>query len=604
MYLRPLQKLCCFLLVFSCMVELHSYAPQYLEGKYQCGKICDSIAPPDWNVGVDKSWLIIMSFGEFYGSIEAVRRTYIPGTMVDNQGYFYAACLVGFNNYGPILYVYKYNTSGDLWGTWEHSASYWGHFYPGEVDKSPFVNDDNGIERKRFKTYINNALQPVIAQCFGFDDRYIWVGVYIPPHKYRSASSEDKYYGGFILEQIPEWFSTSLFYVCYVDDNSFDSTNYYSFPSLTFARTAKLRGGDDYVIPNGQNSFKIFRYEYNGTRYGNLYQRGQTSNDNAFNIYTIRGDAHFYTGTEGTGTGQSVNANGSIAFSNVNVKMTPRIFKIGSYFYSTFQTNGGYFNLCKQSLSEINLIRKTSVSNSHCMEIYNSLIFKYTPYDYDFCFLEEDGTPCTDSTPDNTRKIWCILCFGSAYGLLTEELGWSVTMCNYDPTNIACVLRNYYLPAEESNSWTPTGDWVQNSIYFTEAKMLTANAEEGKPGTTVFAGNVSDLYQIHRNTHRMVTYHSSSGKNYFIFAYCYPGKKKQLYLAYAQYIVDSDHKVRLTTKTYLSSGSWGDSFGNLTSCSRIISMDLSNGHLWICFMNEDDTEVRYFHVLAKDLILE
>ena len=496
MHLQPLPKICCFLLAFSCLSELRcdgtSYEPQYLTGKYQCDKICDSIIPSGGSGG--EYWL--PSIISDYGSIDAVRRTYIPGTMVDNQGYFYAACLIGFDNYGPILRVYKYNLDGTLWGTWKSSATYWGHFCSDAVDTSPYLSNDT--ERARFKKYINNALQPVIAQCFGFDDSYIWVGAYIPPHKYRSSSSEDKYYGGFILEQIPQWFSCSLFYVCYANNNSFDSTNYYSFPSLTFARTAKLREGDNYVIPNGQNNFKIFRYKYNGVKYGNLYQRGQTSNDNAFNIYTIRGDARFYTGTEGTGTGQSVNANGSIAFSNVNVKMTPRIFQIGTYFYSTFQINGGYFYLCKQSLSEINLINQIGVSNSHCMETYNSIIFKYTPYDYDFCLLEEDGTPCTDSTPDDMRKIWCILCFGSAYGLLTEQLGWSVTMCNYDPTDIACVLRNYYLPVGDGGGWYATGDYVQNTIYTTEAKMLTANAEEGKAGTTVFVGETSDLYQIHR----------------------------------------------------------------------------------------------------------
>ena len=63
---------------------------------------------------------------------------------------------------------------------------------------------------------------------------------------------------------------------------------------------------------------------------------------------------------------------------------------------------------------------------------------------------------------------------------------------------------------------------------------------------------------------------------------------------------------------------WGDSFGAFTECSRIISMNLKNGHLWITFMKDTGIDAtdqsaedkqaagcyRCFHILAKDLIQE
>lgn len=130
-----------------------------------------------------------------------------------------------------------------------------------------------------------------------------------------------------------------------------------------------------------------------------------------------------------------------------------------------------------------------------------------------------------------------------------------------------------------------------------------------------------DINRLYLNSHKIVPYTSPTGKHYMIYAYCYPGKKEQLYLGYVQYFVDKDNAVRLLTKMEFKSSTeddWGDSFGDLVHCSRIISMDLKNDHLWITFIKDTDTEVavdndsekkaagcyRYFHILVKDLIQE
>ena len=50
---------------------------------------------------------------------------------------------------------------------------------------------------------------------------------------------------------------------------------------------------------------------------------------------------------------------------------------------------------------------------------------------------------------------------------------------------------------------------------------------------------------------------------------------------------------------------WSESIANcFASCSRIISMDCCAGHLWITWMNEDNSVYKYFHILAKDLVWE
>ena len=94
----------------------------------------------------------------------------------------------------------------------------------------------------------------------------------------------------------------------------------------------------------------------------------------------------------------------------------------------------------------------------------------------------------------------------------------------------------------------------------------------------------------------------------YCYCYCYPGKKKQLYLGYAPITIDANNKVHLMTKCEFkspdTSENWGDSFGEFTSCARIISMDCKKGHLWITWLNATDSSYKCFHMQAKDLVGE
>lgn len=150
------------------------------------------------------------------------------------------------------------------------------------------------------------------------------------------------------------------------------------------------------------------------------------------------------------------------------------------------------------------------------------------------------------------------------------------------------------LPAENDKEITTTTNlqtYAQNVIY--NIPLI-----RGREGKDVSNTSVTDDKRLYLNTQMMVPYFAASGQKYFIYAYCYPGHSRELHLGYAPFMIDDDDHVRLLPKSEFRP------FGNFTSCSRIISMDLKNGHLWITFMNSDSTAYYAFHISAKDLVGE
>ena len=83
-----------------------------------------------------------------------------------------------------------------------------------------------------------------------------------------------------------------------------------------------------------------------------------------------------------------------------------------------------------------------------------------------------------------------------------------------------------------------------------------------------------------------------------------------MYLGYAPIYV-KDGKVHLLTKCEFraSEEPWSDSFGDFRYCTRIVSLDCKNGHVWITWVDDccwfgDACQYNYFHILAKDLVGE
>ena len=221
----------------------------------------------------------------------------------------------------------------------------------------------------------------------------------------------------------------------------------------------------------------------------------------------------------------------------------------------------------------------------------------YTPYNYDFCIVKGNdgaGIICMlglRSTGLSTDKTLLTASYNSAWNYI-----------NWGSQDICLMLSSCKIGSQPEGCYEDP----QNMIYTTgKTSQTTCNI-----GCGCYAPFYSDYgaNQLFKNTHKCCVYTANSGRQYIIYCYCYPRKKKQLYLGYAPITIDANNKVHLMTKCEFkspdTSENWGDSFGEFTSCARIISMDCKKGHLWITWLNATDSSYKCFHMQAKDLVGE
>lgn len=79
-----------------------------------------------------------------------------------------------------------------------------------------------------------------------------------------------------------------------------------------------------------------------------------------------------------------------------------------------------------------------------------------------------------------------------------------------------------------------------------------------------------------------------NGVKYIIYAYCYPGKKRQCVLGYASYSIDVNGRIKLHTKREFCDKN-GNSFPPLTNCARIIDMTYRDLELWITWVTSNES---------------
>jgi hypothetical protein len=139
--------------------------------------------------------------------------------------------------------------------------------------------------------------------------------------------------------------------------------------------------------------------------------------------------------------------------------------------------------------------------------------------------------------------------------------------------------------------------WPENLTWSNPIPITADNCIAVFP-ITVLATNGSETSAttLYKNTHMFVVYN-----NHIIYAYCYPGRKTHLILGTARYKFDSSGNIHLLTKREFVDQD-GNSFGNLTNCSRIIFMDVKNGYLWLVFASVDNRTFYYFCIPAQDVI--
>lgn len=244
----------------------------------------------------------------------------------------------------------------------------------------------------------------------------------------------------------------------------------------------------------------------------------------------------------------------------------------------------------------------------------NTLCTQVIPAKY-LVAKQQDSCPTTTFHTDfcMVDHMWCMLCFNSNASescchTYPSSSFWSLTYMNWSFMNVCLCLHSY-----SDNHGTNTNVYPSDTLYTTP--VAQENPFPNQFSTTYVSSvsnddsnNVFGRGSLYLNTHKIVHYTSPSGRKYFIFAYCYPGKKTHAYIGYCSYSFDNSNFVHLNTKVILKSPNsgdeWGDSFSWLTDCSRIISLDVKNDHLWMTWMSGNNSTYYYFHIKASDLIQE
>lgn len=569
------------------------YTPESISGKYKEGIInSGGFYYPYW----------MSTMQDFYGSDSAVRESFAPSAMVDSNGNLYTISLCEFNSSdGPCFEVRKYyNVSTDIPNIKSDSFT----FYPWtEIDpdvkpqctEKPAFNHSSfsGIsvtedtEKTYFKDYIHNAFLPCLAQEVDGGPDCLYGFIYIPTTRLMNIQ---------------------------VDKSQYEKAENGGTEGVLFFEISKdLSGMETDYIP--QTTCRAFQYNYLRLyavnwnyklqpQFGNFtayYYGDKLYLYNLCNINNVGANAHYTYhsifntnfNTNGTYSSSEINTTNGAQY---NISANPKFIKIGDYVYSMEMRDGytPYLNMQSIKNGSVNLKSKCykflyleTTRQGHSSSLYH---FDYHVFD----------------AGDN-KRVWCVLGFQSSnqYSDLKDEGGWNGNYL-YSNNNssvskkISLVLWSLPLSSgvgqENFGSYTGNAtECAQNMIYSTNVGSWTA--------TSVTDTSSNDSERLYLNTQKMCVY-SKGSKNYIIYAYCYPGKSgkgNHLYIGYAPYVITSDARLRLLTKVEFKDT---DDNSFITDCSRIISLDCKNGHVWLTYMNKENTSYKYFYIKASDLIGE
>ena len=539
-------------------------------------------------------------------SILKVRRNIVPSAMVDwDYGELFTVSLHDFGVNGPVFRLSKigcWDGEVRIDRTMDYEPWKWAYGRE-DVNLNPIpwlLKQQYGVwvsdldSETRYSVGFHNALQPCILAELNASDWLIQVVHYIPTRSMaRQIVSDLADFEG--LYRI-SFAKSDLSVTRRAGINRSGSNNYLDWGIVARNSIATPAAGNFQGFEFTSNPYYswIFHMWYNNSCLGCQCLRCSTVE------FDQRGSLVFFSANGGLGS-----------------SVVPRFYKVGSYAFWVLVDGYNLFP-CRTVLNQAdnNAVGDTGCPGNCFTDIYTETTsWGHTsgPYNYDFCILELDGTPTTSSSPDGD-KIVCVfgLGGGGSYTAMTASYNWSSTYVNWTYNYAAGVIcsRRYF---SLDNSGMKA--FAQNVIYVTD--HTRASGQYVQPSDT----SKTDEYRLYLNTHKIVPYTSPSGKHYLIYAYCYPGKKQHLYLGYAQYIIDSNYDLRLLSKCEFKgpgNNGWGDSFDRFTDCSRIISMDLKKGHLWITWVKDTNTDATgqseanqiaaghfdYFHILVSDLIPE
>ena len=613
--------------------QLEAYEPVTLKDKYQTGIIDFNFYYKSGNPG--GGWMQKMK--EFYGnSVLNVRRSLVPGSMVDQEGKLYTVSLQYFDGDGPNFRLSKFFDTGNGIGSTVVYYSPWLWAYEtanlnlGATPHFGAKTSDENWFRRGFHNTLNGCIfQEVEREEKG--NSYIYIFHHIPTYRligtnYNNFADGE---GGLLLRFEKLRLNNEALNEGLKKIDKGGNANRLFWGLLGYRYNC---ADSSWRFPKHEGNFHGFRLENNLHFFHFCRMPGDGYSDSS--IYErLSGETHYIR----YGINDFVNEKMKTIredMGQTSSGIIPRFFKVGKYVY--FATLEGYWiRLYRLDtyLNDIQMLANNYID--YCLERSSAVHAEgsYAGYFFDFCLLETDGSPIklssssdtenSDTENSDTEKILCV--FGLGGGgentSMTSAYNWTSNGLSWGHENIAGVLSSVLLPAKggtlenAGNGALGLGPWAQNTIYVTDLKRGSGDC------VSIDENSKGDINRLYLNSHKIVPYTSPTGKHYMIYAYCYPGKKEQLYLGYVQYFVDKYNAVRLLTKMEFKSSAtddWGDSFGDLVHCSRIISMDLKNGHLWITFIKDTGTEAavdsdtekkaagcyRYFHILVEDLIQE
>ena len=549
------------------------YSPGSISGKYTSSSIDSGFCY--------SNWMSNTMVNNYYGSEAAVRSSVVPSAMVDSNGVLYTITLYGMGtgNYGPNFLIKKYTANGS-----SVSMTASTNFYPWikcstiDMKSTPYLGGCDP-DPEYFKHRIHNCFQPSISKQVGTTSSYIAIWFYIPPLRYAHASADNEgiYYADFSKDSLS--FSEGCLY--YNDENAY------------WTKVASFRRCNDNCTFDNELG------NYQGWQYGAKVHLDFLAT--ATESTRKQRNWHQYNSSWSSRSSYTVNTSWLNGDAAESLRLFPRYIYENGYVYGAFCACGYFFCLTKVAPDSGNYFIKAYANPCIWLESYQA---GGTPsrYDYDFCLLR-------DPQDNSLFLIMTSLCAGKEYTGLTEAYNWSSTYLSWTYTNAVMVLRSFKITEDDTFQnfeMCDHHDFPQNVIYETDLKRAHKSIARINDATS----STTDEQRLYLNTHKICLYKSAAGNQYLIYCYCYPGKTKQLYLGYARvYFVTGPDGARhavLGTKCEFreTADQWSNSFSNFTSCARIISMDCQNGHLWITWMNADNSSYYYFHILAKDLVGE
>ncbi|MDR2396743.1 MAG: hypothetical protein LBD69_02740, partial [Puniceicoccales bacterium] len=465
-----------------------------------------------------------------------------PGTLVDSAGDLYAVRMDTGGWGGPSWYINRLsaNSQNGISGDWN---SFGVGKCDGRYGATTRLSLSNSSEEALFKSYGWHILQPCIAQEVNGTTDYLYAFVFAPPARWTGSSNDCEGIGWVKLQK------------------------------------SKISRSGGHIV-----GAKLFNY-------------GSVLHINTFTPLNPNYNQNLFSAIHDVGAG-----------------------KTSVYWLSTQGASGLRLNYLTLDNAGNDLV-STSSHDTRCAnsDEYNlnwtytiePRILKgndkyYLSVVNDICAYLYEANASTGNTTSHTNfpfSSWSGI-IESAYAqrVYHSDIGMVKTSNGTEVLLMLHMAKGSYLTAVDNRWSTSYVTWSLGNIVLGLAsrvgstwKLPPENCLAVFPVTSATVGDATSASTLYKNTNMFVV----CGE-YIIYAYCYPGGGKGLVLGVAHYTLDANKHVHLLTKREFVDSS-GNSFSHLTECTRIISMDAKNGHLWITFV-KGISNYYYFHAFVDDII--